>query len=61
MDFPRALGITLYDHIDPEALDRPVSTTGDASGVSVDLTVHNDYQYAVEIRNTGHLVVEKIG
>nr|WP_254769452.1 hypothetical protein [Salinilacihabitans rarus] len=24
MDSPEALGTTLFDHVDPEALDRPV-------------------------------------
>lgn len=61
MDSPRALGITLHDHVDPEALDRLVSATGDANSATVDLTIHNDHQYAVEVRNTGHLVVEKTG
>lgn len=61
LDSPRALGITLFDHVDPEALDRLVAANGDAGGVTVELTVHNGHRYAVEVRHTGRLVVEKLG
>ena len=59
MDSPTALGLILYDHVDPEALDRLVSADGDSSGVTVDLTLENGHHYAVQARDDGHLVVEK--
>lgn len=60
---PTALGITLYDHVDPDALDRLVTTTaspGEAS-LSVEMTVKNGNRYEVAIRAPGHLVVERTG
>ncbi|UTF52593.1 hypothetical protein NGM29_12445 [Natronosalvus rutilus] len=59
MDSPTALGMTLYDHIDPTALDRLLNDTADRTGVTVDLTLHNGHQYAVQIPDGGELVVEK--
>ena len=59
MDSPTALGLTLYDHIDSGALDRLAIGAGKGSNVAIELTVHNDHQYAVQIRDNGHLVVEK--
>ena len=59
MDSPTALGMTLYDHVDPVALDQLLSATSDVTGVIVNLTFHNGHQYAVQIRDDGHLVVEK--
>lgn len=58
MDSPTELGITLHDHVDPTALDRLVTET-DTSSVSVELTIHNDYRYSVQVRDTGQIVVEK--
>ena len=60
MDSPTDLGITLYDHVDPTALDRLVTGNSGDSAVSVDLTVHNDYQYDVRVQGTGRLVIERV-
>lgn len=59
IDSPKTLGITLYDHVDPEALDRLVTATGSGDGVTVELTLRNDHRYAVRIRDTGRVVVER--
>lgn len=53
------LGIRLYDQIDPEALNRLVTDNGDVATVTVDLTIHDEQQYAVRIRDDGRLVVQK--
>ncbi|WP_254522539.1 HalOD1 output domain-containing protein [Natrinema caseinilyticum] len=53
------LGITLCEHVDPSALDRLVTDADGASRVTVRLTIQNDRQYAVQIRDSGLVVVEK--
>ena len=58
MDSPTDLGITLYDHVDPTALDRLVSEGDRTGAVTVDLTIHNDHRYAVRVRET-RLTVER--
>ena len=60
MDSPTDLGITLYDHVDPTALDQLVTGNSGDSAVTVDLTVHNDYQYDVRVHDSGHLIIEQI-
>lgn len=58
-DFQTDPGIRLYDQIDPEALNRLVTNNSDVATVTVDLTLHNDHQYAVQIHDDGQLVVRK--
>ncbi|ADB62090.1 hypothetical protein Htur_3226 [Haloterrigena turkmenica DSM 5511] len=58
MDSPAELGLTLFDHVDPTALDRLVAETPGRSTVTVDLTIHTDHYYCVRIRGN-HLIVEK--
>lgn len=58
MDSPTDLGITLYDHVDPTALDRLVSEGDGTGAVTVDLTLQNDHRYAVRVRET-RLIVER--
>ncbi|MFC4437890.1 MULTISPECIES: HalOD1 output domain-containing protein [Natrialbaceae] len=60
-DFQTDLGIRLYDHIDPEALNRLITNNGDIATVTVDLTLHNDHRYAVQIHDDWQLVVQKDG
>lgn len=59
MDSAAELGIRLYDQIDPETLDQLINHNKSSKTVTVDLTIHNDNQYSVHIRDTGRLVVEK--
>lgn len=59
VDSPTELGITLYDHIDPTALDQFLTDRSDGTTVTIDLTIHNHHRYTVRVQNTGHLVVEK--
>lgn len=47
----QSLGITLNDHINPEALDQLVDTPDGTSGVSIELTIRQDRQYYVQIRD----------
>lgn len=61
-DLPEEVGMTLYEHIDPEALDRLI--TGETEGevtIDFDLNLHPDHEYAVQIHDTRNLVVEKAG
>ncbi|MDS0476896.1 HalOD1 output domain-containing protein [Natrinema sp. 1APR25-10V2] len=60
MDLPDEAGITLYDHIDPDALDRLATGTTNMAAVTISLE-QPDHQYAVQIRDTGQLVVQKAG
>lgn len=60
MDSPTELGITLYEHVDPTALDQLVTENNGDSAVSVDLTVHNDHQYDVRIQDSRRLVIERV-
>lgn len=53
------LGVRLYDHIDPTALDQLVDTENDGVDVTIDFTIQNGHQYAVQVQDTGRLVVEK--
>ena len=59
IDSPTDLGIVLYDHVDPTALDRLITETTDSAAVSIDFTIRNDHRYSVRVRDTGHVVVEK--
>lgn len=59
-ELPSEAGITLYDHIDPDALDRLVGET-DVAAVTIDLGFAPGHQYAVQIRETGQVVVQKAG
>lgn len=59
MDSPTDLGITLYDHIDPTALDRLVRQADGRGDVSIEFTIRNGHRYSVGVRDTGHLIVEK--
>lgn len=56
---PTDLGLTLYDHVDPTALDRLVAEAPESSAVTVDLTIHADHYYCVRIRGT-RLIVETV-
>ena len=60
MDSSTDLGITLYDHVDPTALDQLVTENSGDSALTVDLTVHNDYQYDVRVLDSGCLVIERM-
>lgn len=53
--------MTLYDHIDPEALDRLTNDATGAAAVTIDLglSLETDRQYAVQVREGGRLVVQK--
>lgn len=57
--FSTDLGLRLYDHLDPEALNRLVTNDGGIAAVTVDLTLHDDQHYSVRIRDDGRLVVQK--
>lgn len=59
LEFSSDLGIRLYDHVDPGALDDIVAETRDGASVTVELTLHDGDRYAVRIRDTGHLVVRR--
>lgn len=50
--------LTLYDHVDPDALDRLVAADAER-GVSIALGIRSEHEYAVRIRSTGHLIVRK--
>ncbi|WP_339102651.1 HalOD1 output domain-containing protein [Haloterrigena salinisoli] len=52
---PTALEFTLYDYIDPIALDRLIAHTGDGS-TEVRFTIHG---YRVSVRETGEIVVRE--
>uniref|UniRef100_A0A7D5GJ94 Halobacterial output domain-containing protein n=1 Tax=Natrinema halophilum TaxID=1699371 RepID=A0A7D5GJ94_9EURY len=58
-DSPTDLGITLYDHVDPAALDSIVTSGDTDSTITIDLTIRNDHQYSIRVQDTGRLVVEK--
>ena len=58
---PSDLEITLYDHVDPTALDQIVTGRNGTTSVTIDLTIHNDHEYAVRVRDSGRLVVERNG
>uniref|UniRef100_A0A8A2VBY7 Halobacterial output domain-containing protein n=2 Tax=Haloterrigena alkaliphila TaxID=2816475 RepID=A0A8A2VBY7_9EURY len=58
---PSDLGITLYDHVDPTALDQIVTGRNGSTSVTIDLTIHNDHEYAVRVQNSGRLIVERSG
>lgn len=60
IDSQTDLGITLFDHFDPTALDQLVTRNDGTDTVSVDLTLHSDHRYAVHVRDTGRLTVERI-
>lgn len=53
------IGIRLYDHVDPEALNRLVTTNGGVAAITVDLTLQEDHQYSVRIQDDGQLIVQK--
>lgn len=59
VDSPRDLGITLFEQIDPEALDRLLTDDGGGGAVTVDLTLQNGHRYTVHVEDTGRLVVRK--
>lgn len=59
IDSPTDLGLTLHDHVDLEALDQLVSGATTSTSITVDFTVDSDQQYAVQIRDSGALIVEK--
>lgn len=52
------LGMTLYDHLDPEALDRLATDTTELT-ITVGLHLNSEQEYAVQIDETGHLIVQK--
>lgn len=58
MDFSPKLGLRLYDFIDPNALDELVDTSEEET-VTIMLTLRNNPQYDVTVRDTGKLVVTK--
>lgn len=58
MESPAALGVRLHDHVDPDALDRLVTADGVAA-VTVDLHLQNGHEYAVQVRETGQIVVQR--
>lgn len=57
---PAECGVRLSDHIDPEALDRLATDNSDVA-VTIELGLHADYRYTVQIRDAGQLIVEKAG
>lgn len=59
-DSQHDLGIRLYDHVDPTALDRIITGDDASSAVTIDLTIENANRYSVRVRNTGRLVVETV-
>ncbi|WP_049923984.1 HalOD1 output domain-containing protein [Halopiger djelfimassiliensis] len=59
MNSPAALGITLYDHVDTEALDRLV-TDDSVGAITIDLAIETERRYAVRVRTNGRLVVQRI-
>lgn len=59
IDSPADLGLTLHDHVDPEALDQLVGGATSSTSISIDFTLDSDQQYAVQIRDSGVLIVEK--
>lgn len=59
VESPSELGITLYDHIDPTALDQLITKNTGNGDVSVGLTVRNEYQYEVRIYDSGWIVIER--
>lgn len=60
IDPPVDIGITLHEYIDPEALDQLVSDATSSTSITIDFTLHGNQSYAVEIRDSGDLVVEKV-
>lgn len=60
MESPKELGIRLYDHLDPAALDQLLSVNDGDDTVRIDLTIHTDTEYSVRVRDSGHLIVEKV-
>ncbi|WP_226041835.1 HalOD1 output domain-containing protein [Natrinema sp. DC36] len=54
IDCTTELGFTLYDHVDPEALDRLVTRTERAGDVTVELSLG---EYLLRITNSGHVRV----
>ncbi|MFC6719419.1 HalOD1 output domain-containing protein [Natrialbaceae archaeon GCM10025810] len=57
----REFGLRLYDHVDPEALDRLLEDPDGSASVSLDLSVENRSRYAVQLHENGRLVVRKSG
>lgn len=57
----RDIGLRLYDHVDPEALDRLLGDPTGSASVSIDLDVENSPRYAVHLHENGRLVVQKPG
>jgi Halobacterial output domain 1 len=58
MNLPDECEFTLYDHIDPEALDRLV-TANTRNDVTIDLYIQSEHEYVVQVRDTRQLVVQK--
>lgn len=59
VDLPTKTGITLYDHVNPGALDQIATVNKDENEITVKLVIRNGDQYAVEVQNNGRIVVEK--
>lgn len=54
IDCTTELGFTLYDHLDPEALDTLVAQSDHHGAVTVELTLN---EYLLRITDTGHVYV----
>lgn len=53
VDAPDTIGFTLYDYVDPEALDRVLD--GDSGAVAVELTIEG---HRIRITDTGRISVD---
>lgn len=52
---PEEMGFTLYDHVDPQALNRIIAGNSDTGDVCVEFTVED---YRIRVVDTGRLRVE---
>ncbi|NUB92180.1 hypothetical protein HTZ84_06650 [Haloterrigena sp. SYSU A558-1] len=57
---PAECGVQLSDHIDPEALDRLTTDASDVV-VTIELGLHDESHYTVQIRDSERLIVTKAG